>query len=215
MKQLKQLQRNPRKQFWGFNIFKPMTLVGRVLHCYHRDHGFQSHWSLRFHGFLCFITARTTFTCTCILNTFVSCISSFVVWTSKIPHTPVCGYMHIKWIHVIRFFDLVLWVLKIKKPMILCACTISTSSEQSTKCRSRSENLQKVCSKSLFKITSVWLSNRRAHFGGNSWGAQVYGLFFLIVLFECWLAGQTTSDHIDVPNDTQNCYLKSKAISQH
>ena len=80
--------------------------------------------------------------------------------------------------------------------MILCACKISTLSEQSTKCRSCSGNLQKVCSKSLFKITSVWLSNRRAHFGGNSWGAQVYGLFFLIVLFECWLAGQTTSDHI-------------------
>ena len=44
--------------------------------------------------------------------------------------------------HVIGFSDLVdLWVIKIKKPMILCAHSTSRPSEQSTKRRSRSENM--------------------------------------------------------------------------
>ena len=56
---------------------------------------------------------------------------------------------------VIGFSDLiVLWVKK--KPMILCARSMSTSSEQSTKRRSRSESMRNVCLFStLVKITSV------------------------------------------------------------
>ena len=48
--------------------------------------------------------------------------------------------------HVIGFSALVdLWVIKIKKPMILCARNTSRSREQSTKRRSSSENMRKVC----------------------------------------------------------------------
>ena len=48
--------------------------------------------------------------------------------------------------HVIRFLDLLdLWVIKIKKPIILCTRSTSRSREQSTKPRSGSENMRKVC----------------------------------------------------------------------
>ena len=48
--------------------------------------------------------------------------------------------------YVTGLSDLVdLWVIKIKKPMILCAHFTSRSREQSTKCRSRSENMREVC----------------------------------------------------------------------
>ena len=51
--------------------------------------------------------------------------------------------------HVIGSSDPVdVWVIKIKKPMILCASSTSRSREQSTKRRSHSENVQ-----------CVWLSN--------------------------------------------------------
>ena len=44
--------------------------------------------------------------------------------------------------HVIRFSDLGdLWVIRIKKPMILCARSTSRSREHSTKCRSSSEKV--------------------------------------------------------------------------
>ena len=47
---------------------------------------------------------------------------------------------------VIRLSDLVdLWVIRIKKPMILCARNTSRSREQSRKRRSRSENMRTVC----------------------------------------------------------------------
>ena len=50
-------------------------------------------------------------------------------------------------VHVILFSNLVdLWVIKIKKIMILCTCSTSRWSEQSTKHRSRSKNMQKVFS---------------------------------------------------------------------
>ena len=48
--------------------------------------------------------------------------------------------------HVIGYSDLVeLWVTKIKKRIILCARSTSRSREQSTKGRSRRENMRKVC----------------------------------------------------------------------
>ena len=44
--------------------------------------------------------------------------------------------------HVIVFSDLAdLWVIKIRKPVILCARSTSRSREQSTKRRSRSDNM--------------------------------------------------------------------------
>ena len=53
--------------------------------------------------------------------------------------------IHIFWfysLNVIGFFDLAdLWVIKIKKSMILCARRTSRSREQSTKRRSRSKNI--------------------------------------------------------------------------
>ena len=48
--------------------------------------------------------------------------------------------------HVMEVSDLVgLWVIKIKKPMILCARGTSRSREPSTKRRSSSENLRTAC----------------------------------------------------------------------
>ena len=44
--------------------------------------------------------------------------------------------------HVIAFPDLVdLWVIKIEKAMILCAHSTLRSRDQSTKCRTNSENM--------------------------------------------------------------------------
>ena len=96
--------------------------------------------------------------------------------------------------HMIGFSDLIdLWVIKIKKPMILCARTTLRSREQSTKCRSPSENMWKVCLFYSQNNKIVWLSNM-----ADSWCAKVCGLFYLIVLCGCWLAGQTKSDHVVV-----------------
>ena len=60
-------------------------------------------------------------------------------------------------LHLIGFSDLVgLWVIKIKKPMILCARSTPRSREQSTK---RSENTWRFVY-SIVKITRfLWLSN--------------------------------------------------------
>ena len=62
--------------------------------------------------------------------------------------------------HVIGFSDLTdLWVIKIKKPMILCTRCTSRSRDQSTKRRSRSENIWKVCLFFSQNNKIVWLSN--------------------------------------------------------
>ena len=59
-----------------------------------------------------------------------------------------------------QFSDLVdLWVIMIKKPMILCARSVSTSGEH--------------------KITRLYdFQTWQTHFGGNSRGAQRYVGFF-------------------------------------
>ena len=81
--------------------------------------------------------------------------------------------------HVIGVSDLVdLWVIKIKKAMILCARSTSRSSEQSTKHRSHSKNMRKVYY--IVKITrcsdyQTW----QTHFLRNSEVAQRYVVFFL------------------------------------
>ena len=93
--------------------------------------------------------------------------------------------------HVIQFSNLIdLRVIHIKKPMILCAPSKSRSSKQSTKRRSRSKDVRKVCNQNN-KI--VQLSNMGdTFFEKFRRCAKVYGFFFLIVLSGCWLAhGQT------------------------
>ena len=94
-------------------------------------------------------------------------------------------------LHLIGFSDLVgLWVIKIKKPMILCARSTPRSREQSTK---RSENTWKVC---LFdsqnnKISMIIKHGR--HFFRNSGGAQrIVGFFpWLCYSGADWLGRQT------------------------
>ena len=65
-------------------------------------------------------------------------------------------------LHAIGFFNLLdLWVIKMKKPMILCVCTTSRSREHSMK-----RKFWEICS-----------------------AQRCVGLFFfLILLFGCWLA---------------------------
>ena len=92
---------------------------------------------------------------------------------------------------MIGFSDLVdLWVIKIKSPWSFAHHSRSRSSEQSTKRRSRSENMGKVC---LFcsknnQIADSW----QKHFWRNSWGAQRFVGFFswLCVSEADWLGEQ-------------------------
>ena len=82
--------------------------------------------------------------------------------------------------HVIGFSDLVdLWVIKIKKLMILCAPSTSKSREQSTK---RPYHTTRVRERvfSIVKITRCMIIKHDRH----SRAAQRFvGFFFLIVLF--------------------------------
>ena len=60
---------------------------------------------------------------------------------------------------VVRFFDFVdFWVINIKEPMNLCARSTSTSSAQSKKRKSHSENIRKVCLLYTQNNKIVWLS---------------------------------------------------------
>ena len=94
-----------------------------------------------------------------------------------------CQSYHIS--HVIGFSDHVdLWVIKIKKPMILCARNTSRSREQGTKCRSHSENIRKVCLFYSQNNEIVWLSNMADTFFEKSTRcAKVCGLYFLDCAF--------------------------------
>ena len=82
-----------------------------------------------------------------------------------------------------RIYDPVdLWVIKIRKPMKLCAR--STSSEQSKKGRLCSENMRKVCSFYNQNNKIVRLSNMTDTFWEASRGAQRFvGFFFLDCAF--------------------------------
>ena len=84
-------------------------------------------------------------------------------------------------VSVIGFSFLVeLWVIKIKKPMILCARSTSRSREQSTKRISRSENMRKVCLFYSQNNKIVWLSNMEDTFLEKCTRcAKVCGLLFL------------------------------------
>ena len=100
--------------------------------------------------------------------------------------------------HMMGVSDLVgLWVIKIKKPMILCARRTPRSSEQSTKRRSSSKNMWKVFH-SVVKITRLYDYQTGRHiFVRNSRGALV-GFFFSSFFFSClwfsdsdWLSRQS------------------------
>ena len=84
-----------------------------------------------------------------------------------------------------RFSDLVdWWVIKMQKPMILCARSTLISSEQNKKRRSRSENMRKVRLLYSQKNKIVWLSSMIDIFLRNSLSAQrLFGFFFLDCAF--------------------------------
>ena len=91
------------------------------------------------------LTTSTKFVRICNCKKLPTCtyngiLLSSIFFSSRTLHThSLC--------HVIGFSYLIdLWVIKIKKPMDLCARTTSRSREQSTKRISRSENMRKVCS---------------------------------------------------------------------
>ena len=77
--------------------------------------------------------------------------------------------------------------------MILCARCTSRSREQNTKRRSRSEIVYSIVKISRFYDYQTWPTHLFEIFTRC---AKVCGLFFLNVLFECWLAGQTNSNHV-------------------
>ena len=99
--------------------------------------------------------------------------------------------------HVVGFYDLVdLWVIKIKKPIILCTRT-SKSSEQSMKLRSLSENSWKLCYFIVKVIRLCDYQTWQTHFCRNSRGAQRFvGIFCSWLCFrECWLLSRQTRSH--------------------
>ena len=87
-----------------------------------------------------------------------------------------------------------LWVIKIKTPMILCAHSTSRLGEQSVEHRSCSKNMLNVCLFYGQNNKIVWLSNIADEEFTRC--AKVCGLFFFIMLFRCWLAGQANFDHM-------------------
>ena len=95
--------------------------------------------------------------------------------------------------------------------MTFCAHSTSWSREQSTKRRSRSKNMRKVCLFYSQVNENVWLSNMADTVLRNSWGAQRFvGFFFLIVLFGCWLAGQANFNHVaNLAYNTETSYSKT------
>ena len=82
------------------------------------------------------------------------------------------------------FSDLVdLWVIKDKKPVILCARRMSISSEQNMKRRSRSESIHKVCLLYSKIKRSYDYQTWPTHFFRNSRGAQRFMGFFSWCVF--------------------------------
>ena len=110
------------------------------------------------------------------------------------PHPPPVLYCFICWASGIWHLasgNEYLWDDK-KTPVI----QRDQSREQSTKCRSRSENMwisSIIVNTTRFYVYQTW----RSICLRNPPGAQRFvGIFFLVVLFGCWLAGQTNSYHM-------------------
>ena len=71
-----------------------------------------------------------------------------------------------------------LWVIKMKKPIILCARSTSRSSEQSKKRRARNKNMRTFCLFYDHNNKILWLSNMADTFLGKfTRCAKVCGLF--------------------------------------
>ena len=82
--------------------------------------------------------------------------------------------------HVIRFSDLTdLWVIKIKKSMILCARSMSTSSEQI----SQREHAKRFFFNSISKVTRLYDYQTWPTFLGKFKGAQRFVGFFSWLCF--------------------------------
>ena len=116
-------------------------------------------------------------------------------------HKPFLTYSGVQWAadvhsHGIGLSDLTdLWVIKMKKPMILCARrSTSRSREQSMEYRSSSENMRTFCLGYTHKNNIAWSPN----FWGKWRCAKVCGLVFLTVLFGYWLAEPITWMAINV-----------------
>ena len=98
-----------------------------------------------------------------------------------------------------------LWVIKIKSLWSFAHVVRRDHVNRTRKRRSRSENMGKVCLSYSQNIKILLLSNMATTlFAKFTRCAKVCGLFFLIVLFGCWLAGQANSGHVV---STQNFYF--------
>ena len=95
---------------------------------------------------------------------------------------------------MIGFYDPVdLYVIKIKKPMVLCKRNTSRSSEQNMKRQSRSENMRKVCLFCSEDNKVLWLSNMADTFLEKFTKAQRTVSFFSWLCFRDvdWLGIQS------------------------
>ena len=95
-----------------------------------------------------------------------------------------------------------------KKPMILCPRSTSRSRELSTKCRSRSENVWKVCLVYSQNNKIIWLSNMTDTFSEKfTRCAEVCGRFFLYCAFRT-LIGYADEIRSHGQSVTQQCLRK-------
>ena len=88
-----------------------------------------------------------------------------------------------------------LWVMKIKKPMILCVRSMSVDHVNRAQ---NADHAARTCERFVYsrvKMTRLYdYQTWQTHFGGNSRCAQRFvGFYFLVVLFGCWLAGRANS----------------------
>ena len=104
--------------------------------------------------------------------------------------------------HVIRFSDLFdLWVINIEKPMILCIQNVARPDHLNRV--QNTDQAGRKCERFVYSIVKILRLpthlNGRHNSWGNSRGVQRFvGFSFLIVLFGCWLAEQSHSDHVTV-----------------
>ena len=118
--------------------------------------------------------------------------------------------------HVIGFYALVdLWVIRIKRPMILCARSTSRSRHVN---RARNAGQAARTCEGLSNMTNTFcFVFEKFVFEKFTKCAKVYELFFfLIALYGCWLAGQTNSGHVAYTGksdwETKSWQLPTNAI---
>ena len=109
-----------------------------------------------------------------------------------------------------------LWVMKIKSPwsFVCVVCPLITWTEHKTQITQREHVKGLFIRESKWQDCMIIKHVRQTHFGRNSRGAQrCVGLYFLVVLFGCWLAGRANSDHVLLIRSVilLNCTEGSKA----